>query len=232
MKYEFKWCGGAYAVITGATEGLGVEYSLQLAQKGYNLLLISQHSTKLTQLVNEIQRKHASCRVRTLAIDLRQTNIDHQINYHFRQLPEIHVLVNNAGIYYPMRKPKYFERILNLDDFINDIINVNVKACTKLTALVLPQMVVRGRGVIINVSSFAAILPVPLLSLYSATKAYVDSMSRALHEEYKDKGIVIQSVLPFYTATNHIRNNWFTYWVPNKEECVRNALSAIGSESR
>ncbi|CAG2171153.1 unnamed protein product [Oppiella nova] len=62
-------------------------------------------------------------------------------------------------------------------------------------------------------------MPVPLLSIYSATKAYIDSISRALHEEYKDKGIVIQ-------------NSLSTYWLPNKEQSVRNALLAIGSQSR
>ncbi|CAG2180194.1 unnamed protein product, partial [Oppiella nova] len=85
--------------------------------------------------------------------------------------PDIQVLVNNVGIAYPDGKPTLFGDMPNLDQFCTDMINVNIMSCTRLTALVLPAMVANGRGVIINVSSVAAITPMPLMSQYSATKS-------------------------------------------------------------
>ncbi|CAG2177005.1 unnamed protein product [Oppiella nova] len=135
---------------------------------------------------------------------------------------EIHVLVNNVSICYPKERPEYFTEIPNLSQFIESIINVNIKACTRLTALVLPRMVAKGRGVIINLSSMSALYPIPLLAIYSATKVYIDYLSRCLHQEYKSKGIVIQSLMSTnmshnMTPAHDLVESVLKMWVGSRE---------------
>ncbi|CAG2114846.1 unnamed protein product [Medioppia subpectinata] len=175
LKYkarQFKWRGGphTWAVITGCTEGIGLAYAEQLAAKGYNLLLISRNDEKLQKVKSDIEVKNKSARkVRTLAIDFFDTSdetydkIDHMLD----TLDEIHVLVNNVGTNYPNEKPEYMTKIPGLTHVIMSLINVNIVSCTRLTALVLPRMERRGRGVIINLSSFSALYPFELMFSHS-----------------------------------------------------------------
>ena len=233
-KRSVKWCGGphTWAVVTGSTDGIGLEYARQLAEKGYNLLLLSRNQEKLNRVRDELKLRHPESDVRVLAVDFKRTDIWTAIDTELKQLEEIHVLVNNVGIVYPNERPEYFTRIPNLNEFILDIINVNIIACTRLTALVLPGMEARGRGVIINISSASALVPIPLLSLYSATKVYMDYLSRALNKEYKPKGIIIQSVLPFYVSTNMSYNMETSLLVPTPKKYVSGALKTVGKVDR
>ncbi|ELU03064.1 hypothetical protein CAPTEDRAFT_219336 [Capitella teleta] len=114
---------------------------------------------------------------------------------------------------------------------IQDIINVNCHSVTMMTRLVLPGMVERRRGVIVNNASASSIYPLPLLSVYSATKAYVDFFSRALDQEYKSKGVVIQSLMPFFVSTkmSRLRANMF---IPTATNYVKSALGTIGLQAR
>ncbi|CAG2164039.1 unnamed protein product [Oppiella nova] len=237
LRRGFQWCGGAntWAVVTGSTDGIGLEYARQLAGKGYNLLLISRNPNKLSKVKEDIEFKYM-CSVRVLALDFSRSDIYDTIEEEFKRLDqmnqEIHVLVNNVGIVYPNERPEYMTKIPNLSKFIESIINVNINACTRLTALVLPRMVAKGRGAIINLSSASALYPIPLLSLYSATKVYIDYFSRALHEEYKSKGIVIQCVIPCYVSTNMSYNMDTNLFVPSPPVYVNSALKTVGKESR
>ncbi|CAG2167475.1 unnamed protein product, partial [Oppiella nova] len=240
LKYkasQFKWCGGphTWAVITGCTEGIGLAYANQLAAKGYNLLLISRNHEKLQKVKRDIQDQvRAARKVRTLAIDfndISQETYD-TIESELDGLDEIHVLVNNVGTNYPHERPEYMTKLPNLNHVIMSLINVNIVSCTRLTALVLPRMERRGRGVIINLSSFSALYPVPLLSLYSATKVYVDYMSRALQEEYRSSGIIIQSVMPFYVSTRMTYHMEPRFYAPTPHIFVKQALKTVGQEDR
>ena len=87
-------------------------------------------------------------------------------------------------------------------------------------------------GIILNVCSYSACFPTPLLSIYSASKIYGDYLSRALNAEYRHKGIVIQSVIPYYVSTNMIRNPKHSFMVPSSETFVKSALKTVGIESR
>lgn len=116
--------------------------------------------------------------LKVLAVDFTRTDIWEAISLELKTLEEVHVLVNNVGIVYPNERPEYFTKIPNLSQFIGDIVNVNIIACTRLTALVLPSMEARGRGVVINLSSASALSPVPLLAIYAATKVYIDYFTR------------------------------------------------------
>ena len=228
---QVQLCGGlnAWAVITGATDGIGLEYAIQLAQKGYNLLLLSRREEKLNSVMALIE-SITNCKVRFLAVDFRCTDIYQQIEKELDQLKEVHILVNNVGISYPSSKPEYFTKLPS--NYPADMINVNIIATTRMTQLILPRMEKRGQGIIINISSGAALFPTPLGAVYSATKAFVDFMSRGLTKEYESKGIIIQSVLPFHVSTKMTANLKQDYFTATPDEFVKSALMTLGKVDR
>ncbi|XP_060015352.1 very-long-chain 3-oxoacyl-CoA reductase isoform X3 [Lagenorhynchus albirostris] len=179
---------GEWAVVTGSTDGIGKSYAEELAKRGMKIVLISRSQDKLNQVSSEIREKF-KVETKTIAVDFASEDIYDKIKTSLAGL-EIGVLVNNVGISYEY--PEYFLDVPDLDGTIKKLINVNVLSVCKMTWLVLPGMVERSKGAILNISSASGMYPVPLLTLYSATKAFVDFFSRCLHEEYKSKGIFVQ----------------------------------------
>ncbi|KFU91056.1 Estradiol 17-beta-dehydrogenase 12, partial [Chaetura pelagica] len=102
----------------------------------------------------------------------------------------------------------------------------------QMTRLVLPGMLERSKGVILNIASAAGMYPTPLLTLYSATKAFVDFFSQGLHAEYKNKGVIVQSVLPYFVATKMTQIRKPTFDKPTPETYVRAALGTVGLQTR
>lgn len=143
---------------------------------------------------------------------------------------EIGILVNNVGM--ANSAWDFFLEIPEKEKHIQDLIQCNVNSVPMMCSLILPQMVKRKRGIIINLSSTAALIPTPCMTVYAATKAFIHKFSQDLAIEYADKGIIIQSVLPGPVATPLIRmHDEGNLMAPSAEVFVQSAIKTIGSAS-
>ncbi|KAM8891891.1 very-long-chain 3-oxoacyl-CoA reductase-A isoform 1-T1 [Spinachia spinachia] len=219
---------GKWAVVTGATDGIGKSYAEELARRGFAMMLISRSQDKLEDVARSLEEQF-NVETRTIAVDFGKTDIYDKIEAGLAGL-EIGVLVNNVGVSYPY--PEYYLEIPDLDNFITNMINVNITSVCQMTRLVLPKMTKRSKGVILNISSASGMYPVPLLTAYSSTKAFVDFFSRGLHEEYRRQGIIIQSVLPFFVVTKMTRIKKPTLDKPTPERYVAAELSTVGLQGQ
>lgn len=219
---------GKWAVVTGATDGIGKSYAEELARRGFAMMLISRSQDKLDDVARSLEEQFR-VETKTVAVDFGNSDIYPKIEAGLAGL-EIGVLVNNVGISYPY--PEYFLHIPDLDNFITNMINVNITSVCQMTRLVLPRMAERSKGVILNISSASGMYPLPLLTVYSSSKAFVDFFSRGLQEEYRRQGIIIQSVLPFFVVTKMTRIRKPTLDKPTPERYVAAELNTVGLQSQ
>lgn len=184
-----------FAVVTGASQGLGKAFARELAGIGKNVILISLPGQGLTELSEEI-KKEFDVRVEyyetNFTSDDNTLRLAQWLNNNF----PIDILINNAGI---GGTKKIDEASI---DYINTIIQVNVKATSLLTHQLLPNLKRRNRAFILNVSSIAAFSPVGYKTVYPASKAFVHSFSRGLNEELKDTSVFVSVINPGAMATN------------------------------
>lgn len=232
LGFGVEWKGSVdnWAVVTGASEGLGYEFSRKMAQKRYSVLMISRSEEKLRKAKNKIEAEFPKANLKILPLDLSKAGNFTIFEETIEELENIDVFINNCGVSY--KYPEYFLDIPLCDQVIDNLINVNVIAVTKLLRIVMPKMVVQSRGIIINLSSIAAVSPSPLLAVYSATKIYVDFLSRALSKEYKSKGIVIQSLMPGYVLTPMAAMRKSSMFVPKADKFIDSVLRTVGIEEQ
>lgn len=179
------------ALITGASSGLGEEYARQLARRCRRIVLVARRKERLLDLENVLKGLNPDLEVGSLQVDLavaaeRADMISRLAGTLW--MPDL--LVNNAGM------GDYGEFGSADWDKLHQMIQVNATALTHLTHAFLPEMLSRGAGAIVNVSSLAADLPIPDFAVYAATKAYVTSFSEALRMEVRDRGVSVLAVCP------------------------------------
>ena len=183
-----------WAVVTGASSGIGAQLARLLAADGYGIALVARSKPELQKVAEDIhQRYQADTRV--VVADLAKPEAARDVAKQVANLP-VAVLINNAGV---GGSGAFAERSYEQDDAM---IQLNVAALTNLTKLLLPQLGESKNGRIMNLASTAAFLPGPYMAVYYATKAFVLSFSQALAAELGSTGITVTAVCPGPTRTN------------------------------
>ena len=172
---------GEWAVVTGATDGIGKEMAFELARKGQSVFLMSRSEDKLTAVKDELAAKYPKVGVKTLAVDFSKFTAA-QAAMVKKQLAglEVGVLINNVGISYEFAQ--WFHELTDAE--VQGLVSLNVESTTWMTRAVLPGMLARKSGAVVNMSSAAARAPLPLLAQYSASKGYIENFTRSLDAEY------------------------------------------------
>ncbi|KAK7830307.1 hypothetical protein U0070_018815 [Myodes glareolus] len=222
---------GRWAVISGATDGIGKAYAEELASRGLNMILIGQEEEKLQAVAKHIADTYRVETVVMVADFSRGREIYAPIREALRDR-DIGILVNDMDAFYPY--PQYFTQIP--EDTLWDIVNVNIAAASLMVHIVLPGMVERKKGAIVTVSSGSCCKPTPQLAAFSASKAYLDHFSRALQYEYASKGIFVQSLIPFHVTTSVTTPGSFLHrcpWLaPSPRVYAQHAVSTLGISKR
>ena len=184
-----------YTLITGGTSGIGHQLAKIFAENGHNLILVSRDEADLTITRNELLQSGVD--VLIISKDLFERQSPFEL---YEEICEkgydVEILVNNAG------QGQYGEfSETNIHRELS-IIQLNISSLVVLTKLFLQDMLKKGRGKIMNLSSIASKAPGPLNSVYHGTKAFVQSFTQAIAEEVKDKGITVTALLPGATDTD------------------------------
>lgn len=182
------------ALITGASAGIGATYAERLARRGHDLLLVARDAQRLESMAGRLSQEYG-VQVEVLKADLTQKAELAAVEDKLRNDADISVLVNNAGI---AANGKLAEADL---DQAEVLIQLNIVALTRLASVAAAQFSARGNGAIINIASVVALAPELFNAVYSASKAYVLSLSQTLNGELVGKGVKVQVVLPGMTRT-------------------------------
>ena len=179
-----------YTLVTGSSAGTGKQIAIECAKRGFNLFLVSLPGTGLEDFSKELQQTYP-VDVQYLPIDLTKRKAPKKVfDYAQQNHLSINILVNNAGM-------GFNGKLENLtSDLIDTMILLNIRASTLLTFLFIPEMKKLGKAYILNISSFAALSPLPYKSVYAATKTYLMFLTQALKSELNETGISVTSVHP------------------------------------
>ncbi|XP_009676549.1 inactive hydroxysteroid dehydrogenase-like protein 1 isoform X2 [Struthio camelus] len=222
---------GRWAVVTGSTDGIGKAYAEELARRGVNIILISRNKEKLEAVSRSIAETY---KVETdfIVADFSKGREAYLPIKEALKDREIGILVNNVGLFHSY--PDYFTNLS--EDVLWEMINVNIASANMMVHIVLPGMVEKKKGAIVNISSAVCCRPTPMLTVYGASKSYMDYFSRALHYEYASKGIFFQSLTPFIVTTKMVACSSIvskrSFFFPSAEEYASQAISTLGLSKR
>jgi len=216
---------GAWAVVTGASDGIGKEFAFQLARAGFNVFLVARNQALLDSTASEIAHKYSGVSTATHSIDFAKASEQELkgLSAAFDGL-DIGVLVNNVGKSHSI--PAYFTE--TPEEEIIDIPAINVNATLRVTYAVLPGMEKRKRGLVLNIGSFAGAVASPMLATYSGTKAFLATFTSALAEEVKSKNIVVEHVNTYFVVSKLSKIRKSSALIPQPSAYVTSVLSKIG----
>ncbi len=182
---------GCCALVTGASAGIGREFARQLAGRAGSLVLVARRLDRLEELREELTKRDPNLHVHCRAVDLSNgREIEEFYAWLEQEKIEIDFLINNAGLgdrgSFATAAPQR----------LREMLAVNIVALTQLTRALLPGMISKKRGAILNVSSSAGFLPIRKMAAYAASKAYVTSLSEALRGEVRKDGVVVSALCP------------------------------------
>lgn len=215
-----RYGAGSWAVITGATDGLGKEFAMQLAQLKFNIVLVSRTQEKLTKVAEEIKTKYG-VRVHTIACDFskcHEPGFFDLIEKETKDL-DVSILVNNVGI-------DSIERFDELSpEYIQKTIVINCWAGTFMTRTLVKRMATRRRAAVLNLSSMIGLYPGHHYNIYSASKAFTDMLSRCLAREYRNVDFI--SICPSEVSTAMTGNKPTDIWTIMPSDCVSWSLNDL-----
>ena len=222
---------GCSVLITGASAGIGREFACQLAGRVRSMILVARRDERLIELADQLQREHPKLLVHIRKVDLGDFGqLQTFLEWLDREKLEVDLLINNAGLGdsgpFAQSDP----------DRNKEMTIVNVATLTLITRHLVPQMIAKHGGAILNVSSSAGFLPIPLSAVYAATKAYVTSFSEALRAELHGTGVSVCALCPGPVVTEFQQvakregvqpNIGPKVLVVTVEQVVRDALDAL-----
>ncbi|KAI5862065.1 short chain dehydrogenase [Durotheca rogersii] len=217
---------GTWAVVTGASSGLGKEFATQLAAKGFNLVLVSRTLSNLEALSQELEGKFSGLQTRVLDMDF---SADDEADYaRLAQLIyglDVGILINNVGQSHSIPVPFLETESKEL----RDIVTINCLGTLKVTQIVAPGMQTRKRGLILTMGSFGGWMPTPYLATYSGSKAFLQHWSSSLAAELKSSNIDVQLCLSYLVTTAMSKVRRTSLLIPDPKSFVRGALGKVGS---
>jgi short-subunit dehydrogenase len=222
------------ALITGASAGIGREFARQLAGRARSMILVARRDERLVELAEHLKREHPKLIVHVRKADLADlTQLQDFLESVDREKLEIDLLINNAGL-------GDSGPFANSDpDRNKEMTLLNVATLTLITRHLLPPMIAKHHGAILNVSSSAGFLPIPLSAVYAATKAYVTSFSEALRAELYGTGVSVCALCPGPVVTEFQQvakregvqpDIGPQFLVVTVEQVVRDALAAVEAD--
>ncbi|MCH8495468.1 MAG: SDR family oxidoreductase [Balneolales bacterium] len=219
-------------LITGASSGIGAVFCSALAERGAKLVITARREERLLEIARRLKDAHQT-EVVVIAADLSSTDGVEDLH---RAIEggghEIDILINNAGFGY---QGEFEDTDLKT---YRDMMQLNMNSLTELCYLFLPGMAARGYGRVVNVASMAGVIPMPYFSVYAATKAYVISLTEALWQEYKQKGVHITALCPGPVATEFFEVSGYNpsgadgRSIQTPQDVVEVALSAMHNNKR
>lgn len=220
----------SWAVVTGATAGIGEGFTLELIKRGINVLAVSRNQSKLDELSTSASTKYPKSEavVETLVVDFANENPKDYCEKIKSAIANknVTVLVNNVGVNNKDNKPFFF---LDQDESdFDSLVSVNINSPLYVTKAVMPKMLEHKKGgLVLNLSSYASKHSIPMNAVYSATKSFVESWSQALNTEYASKGIRVLSLLPMYVRSNMTQIRKTSLTVCDGQKLASDALNAV-----
>ena len=211
-----------WAVVTGASDGIGAEFATQLAKRGFNIVLVSRTQSKLDALAKELSGKHG-IDTKTLSVDAsKATDADFEKLENMVKDLELGILVNNVGQSHDIPVPFHITEVQEM----NDIININITFTLRITQLLLPQLLKR-KSLILTMGSFGGYLPTPLLATYSGSKSFLHTWSIALASELASSKVTVKLVNSYLVTSKMSKIRKPSLSIPTPKAFVSATLNGI-----
>jgi len=229
---------GKWAVVTGSTSGIGEAFCHELASRGMSVLQISRNEEKLKSVAKDVKAKHQgkTIEIRHMVHDFANQNTEYVEKFHSALRGTLETLTENGGVGMLLNCVGVSNSTPGLThdtpkEDVLQMLAINNNGTTLMMQSVLPFMMKRKSGAVITVSSGSCTHPTPLLSIYSATKAFGNQLTRSMYYEYKEHGIDCLSITPYYFISGMFKMRKATFCAPFPQTLVVQSLPLLGYEA-